>query len=474
MRPHPRCIIIAGLIDKIRRLLGFDLSASALSDGGHRSRAVVHGAATAIAGRAIGIVAGIVAVPLTIGYLGSERYGIWVTISTLLAFLSFTDFGLANSLSNALGKAYGEGDRQVARRYVSSAFCVLSLLALFLLVLGTFAAPRLAGLIFPNADAGLARREISPALLIAFVIFALNFPLLVTHKVLSTHRESALANIWSIAGNVANFAAILAVVWFRGNLPWLVLGCAGLGFLINVACAIWVFGFRTPWLRPHHAALDRDIIRDLFSVGWRFLVIGGAWMVNSETDNLVIAHYLGAAQVTPYSITFGVFSNATLLQTLAYPSLWPAYTEAFARKDYTWIRRTFRTTFTVSFVVAIIVVTFLVIFGRPIIRFWAGASAVPTFSVLLWMGAWNLMLSHLYAGSCFLNATGHLRGMTIYGTITAVVNLGLSIVLVKPYGIAGVIAGTVIAFAVANYVPTFVEVRGIFRRFPQSARESSA
>ena len=54
--------------------------------------------------------------------------------------------------------------------------------------------------------------------------------------------------------------------------------------------------------------------------------------------------------------------------------------------------------------------------------------------------------------------------MTIYGTITAVLNLALSIPLAKIYGISGVIAGTVIAFAVANYIPTFVEVRNIFRK----------
>jgi O-antigen/teichoic acid export membrane protein len=54
--------------------------------------------------------------------------------------------------------------------------------------------------------------------------------------------------------------------------------------------------------------------------------------------------------------------------------------------------------------------------------------------------------------------------MTIYGTITAVLNLTLSILLGKLYGITGVIAATVIAFAVANYLPTFLEVRSVLRK----------
>jgi O-antigen/teichoic acid export membrane protein len=55
--------------------------------------------------------------------------------------------------------------------------------------------------------------------------------------------------------------------------------------------------------------------------------------------------------------------------------------------------------------------------------------------------------------------------MTIYGTITAVLNLALSIALVKSYGISGVIAGTVMTFLVANYIPTFIEVRTVLRKF---------
>ena len=431
-----------------------------------RSQTVVRGTVTAIIGRVIGVIAGLVSVPLTIGYLGGERYGVWVTIGTFLSFLSFTDFGVANSLTNALGKAYGEERRDVAARYVSSAFAVFCVIAIGILAVSAIIVPRLPAVLFPLVESPVTRSEITPALAIAFIIFALNFPLLITNKVLSTHGENATSNLWSIGGSLANLGAILIVIGCRGGLPWLVLGSSGLGLLTNMACAIWLFGFQKPWLRPALSGFDREVTRDLFSSGWKFLVIGAAWMVNSETDNLVIAHYLGAAQVTPYSITFHMFAIATLLQTLAYPSLWPAYTHAYAQKDYAWIRRTFRTNFRISFVAAIVIVGFLIAFGIPIIRFWAGEAAVPPFSVLIWMGVWNLMLSHLYTASCFLNATGHLNGMTVYGTVTAVLNLILSIIFVKIYGIAGVIAGTVIAFAVANYLPTFIEVRRIMRRFP--------
>ncbi len=415
--------------------------------------------------RVLAICVSVVSVPLTIGYLGGERYGAWVTIASVITFLSITDFGLFASLTNALGKAQAKDAHALGQRLVSSALLMLSLIAFALLIAGNALAPRIAALLFPNLQSPVARAEIVPAVMIALSIFALNLPLLVSSRVLAAHQESAVANLWNIAGSLGNLAALLVVIWFRGGLPWLVFGCFGFGLAANIACAAWLFGFHKTWLRPNLAGVDPALVRSLFSDGWKFLVIGIGWMINWQTDNMVIAHFLGAAQVTPYAVTFSLFAIASGLQTLAYPNLWPAYTEAYAQGDYEWIRKTLRSNFKFSFFTTIAIVGFLTIFGSEIIRLWAGAAAVPPFSVIIWMALWRVMLSTLLVGSCLLNATGHLKGMTIYGTVTAVLNLTLSILLAKIYGITGVIAGTVIAFAVANYLPTFLEVRSVLRKY---------
>lgn len=416
-------------------------------------------------GRILDLLATIVSIPLAIRYLGGERYGAWVTIASVLAFLSFSDFGLGASLTNALGKTEAQNARDLGQRYVSSAILALSLIGALVLCFGTLLSPRIASFLFPSLQSQAVRAETVIAVAIALAIFGLNFPLLVTPRILAVYHEMALANVWNMARSVANLVALLVVIWFRGGLGWLVLGCLGLGWVINLTSTIWLFVFHKPWLRPTLAALDPGFVKNLFSDGWKFFLINAGWVINSQTDNMVIAHYLGPAQVTPYAITFGLFTVATLLQTLAYPSLWPAYTEAFAKGDYDWIRRTIRSNFKFSFITSLAVVSVLTIFGSLIIRFWAGEVAVPPFSLIVWMAVWRLMLSTLMVGSCLLSATGHLKGMTVYGSVTALLNLLLSILLVKVYGIVGVIAGTVFAFAIANYIPTFIEVRNVVRKF---------
>jgi O-antigen/teichoic acid export membrane protein len=459
----------------LRRWIGFGTVRNSPPDQrARRWRSVVHGTVSAVVGRVLGAVVGIVSVPLTVGYLGGERYGVWVTIGTALAFLSFIDFGLTNSLTNALGKAFGKDDRESARRHVSGGFLFLSVTAMATLIVAAALIGPLATFLFPKVDRSLLHTELIPALLIAFAIFALNFPLQVTTRVLTAYQENAVANFWGMARNVANLVAILIVISLHGGLPWLVLGCSGLGLVINAACTVWVFQFHKPWLRPSFSLVNRDVVHQLFSSGWKFLIISAAWMINSQTDNLVIAHYLGPAQVTPYAVTFGLFAIATTLQMLGHQSLWPAFTEAIARKDYEWVRKTFFKTLVGSFLITFAIVAVLVLFGRTIIQVWAGPAAVPSHAVIVWMAAWNLLLSNLYVASCLLSATNHLRVMTIYGTTSAVLNLFLSILFVQKYGIAGVIAGTVISTIVAGYIPTFVEVRSVLKNLGSQPSEGSA
>src|SRR5437879_2914986 len=86
--------------------------------GQERYQRIIQSTVAATAARGLNLFVGFISVPLAIGYLGRERYGVWITISSLLMFLGFIDFGLAGSLINGLSSAYGRDDRHEAQRYV--------------------------------------------------------------------------------------------------------------------------------------------------------------------------------------------------------------------------------------------------------------------------------------------------------------------------------------------------------------------
>ena len=87
-------------------------------------------AAAGAAARLVNVATALISVPLTIRYLGGERYGLWMTISSATTMLTFVDLGLGNGLLNVIADASGRGDRAAAKTAVSSSVFLLGLVAL--------------------------------------------------------------------------------------------------------------------------------------------------------------------------------------------------------------------------------------------------------------------------------------------------------------------------------------------------------
>jgi O-antigen/teichoic acid export membrane protein len=176
-----------------------------------------------------------------------------------------------------------------------------------------------------------------------------------------------------------------------------------------------------------------------------------------------VGHYLGAAEVTPYSVTWRLVGLAALLQSLIFPALWPAYAEAYARRDYDWIRRTFSLTVKGTVALNLACVVVLVLFGRTVIRVWAGPAAVPTKYLLLAMGVWALISGFMSVESCLLAALSRIREQAVLSIIAAGLNIALSIVLVRYIGALGVISGTILSYVFVLVVPQSMIVRRLFK-----------
>ena len=114
-------------IQQIRSVLRFKPFDTSTDDGRskERYRRVVLTAGSSFVSKGVTILTGLISVPLTVHYLGAERYGLWMTISSTIAFLTFADLGLGNGLLNAVSKANGLDDQADATTAVSSAFFML-------------------------------------------------------------------------------------------------------------------------------------------------------------------------------------------------------------------------------------------------------------------------------------------------------------------------------------------------------------
>lgn len=424
---------------------------------------IARGIFTGLAGRGVAVLVSFFSVPLTVRYLGAERYGAWVTIGTAMAWVALADLGLSSSLTNAVSEGYARENDGLAGDYVAAAFWSLIAVAALLMAL-FFPVWRIVSWdrVF-NVQSPQARAEVGPTVAVAFTIFVLSLPVSIVTKIYGAYQEVSTANMWSAAGNALSLAALIAVTRQHGGLVRLVVAVSGSVLLVNVISAIWLFGYSKPWLVPRLRRVTLSAIRKLTSVGGMFFVVQMAALILFQTDNLIIAHYLGAAAVTPYSVTWRLFNYTMIFQVLASPSYWPAYAEAFARGDRAWVCRSFRMNFSLTLGSAFLLTLPLIFFGRWIIRAWAGSAAVPSFDLLLCMGIWSLIYGATISQSCVLASAGRLKGQMVYSISAAVTNLVLSILLVQKLGLTGVIVGTIGAYVTCVIVPQSLEVERTIR-----------
>jgi O-antigen/teichoic acid export membrane protein len=181
----------------------------------------------------------------------------------------------------------------------------------------------------------------------------------------------------------------------------------------------------------------------------------------------VISAVLGAAKVTPYSIAWRLFLIPPAAMAVVFPFLWPAYAEAIASGDREWVFRTLRLTTLGAATVGGVLSLALVVTGERVIATLAGVENVPPFPVLAWMGAWSFLLSWMNAIACFLNAAGQLRVQAVFGAIGAGANVLLSIAWAREYGLSGVIAATVVTYALVIVGPSLAEARRTYRRLAE-------
>ena len=80
------------------------------------------------------ILISLILVPLTLSYLTSYEYGVWLTLSSVMTWIYVLDIGLGNGLRNRLSEALALNDMELAKIYVSTAFYSL-LLIVFLVYL---------------------------------------------------------------------------------------------------------------------------------------------------------------------------------------------------------------------------------------------------------------------------------------------------------------------------------------------------
>jgi O-antigen/teichoic acid export membrane protein len=421
---------------------------------------ILKGILTAITGRGIGAVTSFIAVPLTVRYLGADRYGVWITLTSVLSWLTIFDLGIGSTAINKVAEALALRDFAAAKYRVNAAYIALTSIALVIGLGVVVAWPFISWPAVLGAKTSSNYAEINLATAFAFIVFLACFPFSVTPRIMGACQKVTLANYWSSAGSLLSLLLLVMATQLHMGLPGLVLAFSGSLLLVGTTSTVWLYR-HFDWLKPALRSVPRKHVSDLLRTGLPFFAVQISGILLFQTDNIIIAQILGAGAVTPYSVTWRLFSYATLLQVVAIPALWPAYADAFARRDLSWIRKTYRYNLNFAIGSSAVCVVVLVVIARRFISLWAGPAAVPSFPLVIAMAVWSLLSVVSWCESCLLGSAGRVKGQAIYSGIGAVVNILVSIWMGRAFGLIGIISGTICAYSICILIPQTIEVRKV-------------
>jgi O-antigen/teichoic acid export membrane protein len=437
---------------------------SSLDRGRERYRRAGMTASTSFIAKALTILISFVSVPLTMHYLGAERYGVWLTISSLLVWMSMTDFGLAgNALVNVLAEAHGNDDLESARHYTASAFWALMTIALSLGVIFLAAFHFIAWRAVFRVSAATSNQELLLTCALVLTFFVMNVPLSLLPSVYSGYQDGFLWNVWAIITNVVALISLIIVTRFHGGLPQLVIALSGTRVLVGLANAHHAFFRRYRWLKPTPAAVRWTCIRRLLKLGGKYMVTQLSGLGINQSQPMIITQMLGPAQVMVFVVAQKII---TLPVDLAYMATVPfisAFGEAKARNDWNWIKAAYKRTASASILCGIPVMLAIAASCKFLIRIWAGAAAVPDWPLIAWLCIYTFVGVALMTAGQLLCGLERVDALAISIFLCAVGCVTLGVLFSRWWGLGGVALAMAVSKIVTFWPIQLYEVRRIFR-----------
>lgn len=175
--------------------------------------------------------------PLMLAYLGDEKYGVWATLLSIVNWINYFDVGIGNGLRQILPRQLAEKDYGDARRSISTAYTVLTLIsvAIYIVLL-------LSVLLFDWKNVFSTTVEVSPVLCICFTYICINFVLSLVRTIHYSLQRSERNAIRGVISQVITVAGMFVLTLSgSGSLVAVALVHGGASLLVNIADSIDMF-----------------------------------------------------------------------------------------------------------------------------------------------------------------------------------------------------------------------------------------
>ena len=421
---------------------------SIFSSGSERTQLIKKNIIASFGLRIVSIVCSLMVVPITIDYVNPERYGIWLTLSSIVVWLSYFDFGFAHGFRNRFAEAIAKDDIALARSYVSTTYFVLVIL-FSVVMLGALVLNSLLNWSeILNVNSNL-NSELQGVFQILIIFFCVNIVAEVFSTMLIAYQRPAMASALKTIGYIMSLLVIFILTkTTSGSLELLAYASSGIPCLLTLSVSILVFHRGVyKQFAPSFRSIKLSLIKNVVGMGGQFFLIMLCILFIFQFVNIIISRELGPESVTLYNVTYKVFGVVEMVMMIILTPIWSAYTDAYTRRDYDWMTSISRRLERIG-LLCVPALILLWCVSPFVFKLWLGDSVQTSLSVSAVIAFY--VLSKVW-GNIYMyqiNGTGKLRIQLLTYMIIAFLAIPMMSYLGKLWGIVGIVLVPSVAFAI--------------------------
>lgn len=380
--------------------------------------------------KGISIIVSFLLVPLCLKAVGKTEYGIILTITSVINWIAFFDIGMGNGLRTKLGKCIAEGNRDLGRRYVSTAYFYIAGIFLSILLMYSIVHPFLNWYqilsIQPTEVEGL-----NTCMYMLVLLFIVRFILQLIGVVLLADQQSYLNDIMMPVANLLTLLVIsLALKFGYSNFYLISFTICAAPVLVLIVYTFVFFRTKYAWLKPTFKHVDHTLRKDLLGLGAKFFLVQIATLVMFSSSNFLIAKLLSMEEVTLFNIGNRYYGITLMAFGIILTPLWGAFTNAWFQNDLKWISSMLNkmTALNLVFLLGGFVLYYFYI---PVSSWWLSGKVEldSIFALTLILYNFQAAFNNIY--SYFLNSIGKVSIQLYAAVIGGLLTVPMTLILFK-------------------------------------------
>jgi O-antigen/teichoic acid export membrane protein len=389
---------------------------------------------------AINVLVGIMISPIIVHRLGDAAFGIWVLIFSVTGYYGMFDLGIRSSIVRYVSKHTATNETEGLAKHINTSlftYTAMGLLAMMVTVALTVSLDR----IFRIPPGMLTQARW--LMLMAGGSLALGFPLGVFGGILDGLQRFYITNLTGILSTLIRATLIVWVLHYGYGLLMVAAITVTLPILTSILRGFIVFR-----LLPVPIGLkyvDRESFRQMAHYSATTTIVIIAAQLRFRTNEVVVGSMLSSAAVTFFTIGGRPVDYAQQLVASLGQIFVPMSSQSEAMGNMDRLRKIYVAGNRACAFIIFPVLAGLLILGQSVIEVWMGSRYVATsYPVMVILAIPMTLFLMQGASGRILLGMGKQREFALVVLMEGIANLILSILLVRPFGIAGDAMGTAI------------------------------